>query len=109
MTVSRWIKNRFHIKSEVFQTYGKCRKCRKLLKVNQLFLLTKENKEKMLKLENGRPKDFTGRPDKEIRTYDLLDTLGIEYKRIDHEEAMTMEVCEEIDEALQATICKNLF
>lgn len=63
----------------------------------------------MLKLENGRPKDLAGRPDKEIRTYDLLDTLGIEYKRIDHEEAMTMEVCEEIDEALQATICKNLF
>ena len=63
----------------------------------------------MLELENGRPKDLTGRLDKEIRTYDLLDKLGIEYKRIDHEEAMTMEVCEEIDKALQATICKNLF
>ncbi|MBD5470442.1 MAG: prolyl-tRNA synthetase associated domain-containing protein [Lachnospiraceae bacterium] len=63
----------------------------------------------MLELENGRPKNLTGRPDKEIRTYDLLDKLGIEYKRIDHEEAMTMEVCEEIDKALQATICKNLF
>lgn len=63
----------------------------------------------MLELENGCPKDLTGRLDKEIRTYDLLDKLGIEYKRIDHEEAMTMEVCEEIDKALQATICKNLF
>ncbi len=63
----------------------------------------------MLELENGRPKDLTGRLDKEIKTYDLLDKLGIEYKRIDHEEAMTMEVCEEIDKALQATICKNLF
>ena len=63
----------------------------------------------MLELENGRPKNLTGRPNKEIRTYDLLDKLGIEYKRIDHEEAMTMEVCEEIDKALQATICKNLF
>ena len=64
---------------------------------------------KMLELENGRPKDLTNRLDKEIRTYDFLDKLGIEYKRIDHEEAMTMEVCEKIDEALQATICKNLF
>ena len=63
----------------------------------------------MLELENGRPNDLTGRPDKEIRTYDLLDQLGIKYKRIDHEAAMTMEVCEEIDKALEATICKNLF
>ena len=63
----------------------------------------------MLELENGRPKDLSGRLDKEIKTYDLLDKLGIEYKRIDHEEAMTMEVCEEIDKVLQATICKNLF
>ncbi len=63
----------------------------------------------MLELENGRPKDLSGRLDKEIRTYDLLDKLGIEYQRIDHEAAMTMEVCEEIDKVLQATICKNLF
>lgn len=63
----------------------------------------------MLILENGRPKNLTGRTDKEIRTYDFLDKLEIEYKRIDHEAAMTMEVCVEIDEALQATICKNLF
>ena len=34
--------------------------------------------------------------------------LGIEYKRVDHEPAFTMEVCEEIDKMLQATICKNL-
>lgn len=63
----------------------------------------------MLKLENGRPKDLPDRLDKEIRTYDFLDALGIEYKRIDHEELMTMEACEAIDEALQATVCKNLF
>ena len=63
----------------------------------------------MLELENGRPKDLTGRPDKEIRTYDLLDRLGINYKRIDHAKAMTMDACKEIDEALHATICKNLF
>lgn len=63
----------------------------------------------MLELMSGRPADCTGRLKKEIRTYDLLDELGIEYKRVDHEAAMTMEVCEEIDLALQAVICKNLF
>ena len=61
-----------------------------------------------MKLENGRPADETGRLPKEIRTYDLLDTLGVAYQRIDHEAAMTMEACAAIDEALDATICKNL-
>ena len=41
--------------------------------------------------------------------YDLLDELHIDFQRIDHEVAMTMEACEEIDKALHATICKNLF
>ena len=61
-----------------------------------------------MELLNGRPQDISGRLPKEIRTYDFLDSLGIEYQRIDHEEAMTMEVCEAIDSALGATICKNL-
>ena len=60
-------------------------------------------------LHNGRPKDETGRQPKEIRVYDLLDRLGIPYDRVDHEPAMNMEICRAIDEALQATICKNLF
>ena len=57
---------------------------------------------------NGRPADCTGRLDKEIRCYDLLDSLNIDYQRIDHEPANTMEACAAVDEALQATICKNL-
>jgi Ala-tRNA(Pro) deacylase len=60
-------------------------------------------------LQKGRPADTAGRLEKEIRSYDLLDSLGIEYDRIDHEPAMTMEICEEIDRVLGATICKNLF
>ncbi len=63
----------------------------------------------MMTLVNGRPADDTGRLEKEIRTYDFLDRLGIGYQRIDHEAAFTMEVCEEIDRVLGATICKNLF
>lgn len=63
----------------------------------------------MLTLQCGRPADESGRLPKEIRVYDLLDRLGVSYERIDHPAAMTMEACEEIDCALEATICKNLF
>ena len=59
-------------------------------------------------LYEGRPTDCAQRLAKEIRVYDLLDSLGMEYHRIDHEAAMTMEVCAAIDEVLEATICKNL-
>lgn len=63
-----------------------------------------------LELVKGRPQDETGRLEKEIRTYDLLDSLGIEYERVDHEEANTMEACAAVDEVLApAVICKNLF
>ena len=61
-----------------------------------------------MELVNGRPATNEGRLDKEIRCYDLLDSLGVEYQRIDHEAAMTMEACVEIDKVLDATICKNL-
>ena len=62
-----------------------------------------------MKRIKGRPASAEGRLAKELRVYDYLDSLGIEYERIDHEAAMTMEVCREIDLALEATICKNLF
>ena len=62
-----------------------------------------------LELQKGRPADTTGRLDKEIRTYDLLDSLGVEYDRVDHAPAMTMEDCKEVDEILESMVCKNLF
>lgn len=61
-----------------------------------------------MELENGRPADWAGRLPKEIRCYDLLDSLGVAYQRIDHAPANTMEACEEIDRVLDAVICKNL-
>ncbi len=61
-----------------------------------------------MKLVQGRPEDCTGRLAKEVRVYDLLDSLGVSYQRIDHEAAMTMEDCTAVDEVLDATICKNL-
>lgn len=60
-------------------------------------------------LEHGRPQNTEGRLEKEIRTYDFLDNLGVEYYRVDHEPAMTMEACEKIDKILRTQMCKNLF
>ena len=63
-----------------------------------------------MELVKGRPETNEGRLEKEIRVYDLLDSLNIPYERIDHEAAETMEACAEIDKALApAVICKNLF
>ena len=62
-----------------------------------------------MELVKGRPLDESDRMKKEIETYDFLDSLGIEYDRIDHEAAFTMEVCEEIDKVLGGKTCKNLF
>ncbi len=62
-----------------------------------------------MELQHGKPADTAGRLEKELRTYDLLDRLGVSYDRVDHEPAMTMEICQEIDKVLQPVICKNLF
>ena len=61
-----------------------------------------------MELMSGRPGDFARRLPKEQRDYELLDRLGIEYQRVDHEAAMTMEACIAVDEALGTVMCKNL-
>jgi len=60
------------------------------------------------------PAVYTGRPaekriPKEERCYELLDSLGIPYTRVDHEHADTIEACHEIEKLLGCEICKNLF
>lgn len=62
-----------------------------------------------MELYKGRPEDLSGREEREVRVYDLLDSLGIEYFRTDHEHADTMEACNRIDTVLDVVICKNLF
>ncbi len=57
-------------------------------------------------LYKGRPADT--RIPKEERCYELLDRLGVEYCRADHEHADTIEQCHEIEKLLGAEICKNL-
>lgn len=60
-------------------------------------------------LYDGRPENTEGREEKEIRVYDLLDSLGIPFQRTDHEPADNMNACNEIDAILDVLICKNLF
>ena len=62
----------------------------------------------LMQLQQGRPQDWAERLPKEQRVYELLDSLAIDYQRIDHEAANTMEACQEIDRVLEAGICKNL-
>lgn len=64
-----------------------------------------------LELKKGRPQKNEGRLEKEIRCYQFLDDLEMEYYHVDHRDmaADTMEACEVIDEALGCAICKNLF
>ena len=74
------------------------------------YCVYREGENMELTLEKGRPINIEGRLEKEVRVYDLFDSLGIEYERIDHETAETMEACIEIDKILSpAVMCKNLF
>ena len=57
-------------------------------------------------LYHGRPADR--RIEKEERCYTLLDSLGLDYARVDHDFADTIEACHEIEKLLGCEICKNL-
>jgi len=60
-------------------------------------------------VEHGRPQNIEGRIDEEIAAYDLLDSLGIEYDRLDHEAIFEMPRLKEVRETLGISINKNLF
>lgn len=60
-------------------------------------------------LYKGRPEDVSGRKEKEIKVYDVLDSLGISYYRTDHEAVGTIADCLDVDKILGINICKNLF
>lgn len=80
-----------------------------------------------LTIYKGRPGNITERQEREVRVYDLLDSIGVDYDRLDHTPAMTMEVCDAVNAAFgrmtleefkaedsngrtkHAIICKNLF
>ena len=56
---------------------------------------------------SGRPADERTSPEKEC--YDFLDSLGIDYRRADHDQAFTMDDCIAVGNKLGVSICKNLF
>lgn len=62
-----------------------------------------------MELYLGRPADCTGRLEKELRCYDLLEQQGVTFWRTDHEATDDMEACNAVDAVLGVTICKNLF
>ena len=57
----------------------------------------------------GRPENCEERLQKEVAVYDLLDSLGINYSRVDHDAADTIEACLEVEKVIGVGICKNLF
>ena len=57
----------------------------------------------------GSPADTAGRSPSQIKTYEFLDSLGIEYFRADHQSADTIEACHQVEKHLDVKICKNLF
>ena len=59
------------------------------------------------KIYHGRPEDV--RIPKEEMAYDLLEKCNVEFDRIDHEPANTIEQCLEVDRLFGMEICKNLF
>ena len=58
-------------------------------------------------LYTGRPADM--RTPREERCYDLLDSLGVEYFRVDHEHADTIQDCELVENLLGAKYVKTFF
>ncbi len=59
------------------------------------------------------PKTFSTHPEKtdtqkEMDSYLFLEENGVEYIRAEHDEASTIELCEEIEKIIDAKICKNL-
>ena len=59
-------------------------------------------------IEAGAPANLAERAPKEQRCYVFLDRLGVPYRRADHDEAATMELCRQIEQSLGCPICKNL-
>lgn len=57
----------------------------------------------------GRPQEETNRIQKELDCYNLLDSLDIEYERIDHYPIFDMEELKTVRDILGISVNKNLF
>ena len=54
---------------------------------------------------NSRPEGKL--PAQEAAAFDFLDSLGIDYERVTHELADTMEKCDDVSAVLGVDVCKN--
>ena len=61
-----------------------------------------------MKIYNSAPSP-EGRLQKEIDAFNLLDRLNILYERVEHDAAMTIDDCYNVDKVLGTELCKNLF
>lgn len=57
---------------------------------------------------SAKPENIALRTEMEQRSFALLEELNISYTYVDHEPALTMEDCKEIDGTLGVSMCKNL-
>ena len=60
-------------------------------------------------VKEGRPNNYSERPEKEQRVYTFLDDLSIDYVYLDHEEEYSMGDAAEADEAIGVVGAKNVF
>ena len=60
-----------------------------------------------LEIQSTRPLD--SRSGREEAVYDLLESLGVSFERIDHDPTASVELCEVVEKILDIHICKNLF
>ena len=59
------------------------------------------------------PQTYTIHPEstateKEMQSYLFLEENGVSYVRAEHDEAATIELCEDVEKVIDAKICKNL-
>jgi len=60
-------------------------------------------------VKEGRPADFSARPEKEQRVYEFLDDLKVDYVYLDHQEEFSMGDAADADEAIGVVGAKNVF
>ena len=60
-------------------------------------------------VKEGRPEDFSARPEKERRVYEFLEDLGVDFVHVDHPEEYSMGDAAEADEAIGVVGAKNVF
>ena len=60
-------------------------------------------------VKQGRPENYSERPEKEQRVYQFLDELGVDYVYLDHQEEYSMGDAADADEAIGVVGAKNVF